>query len=194
MICKVFILQDPRYEIQRIQRLVIRDKMAAVVNDDKLKTLVSLAVAGCIISHNPEAAGCLGPFPGTTPYHAVEEPLTTLCTCAQVSVSVVNQYLDFGVVQKLCNVGHHGYGSILLQIELTVSLAMFLLEPAPSRAWNTATPNYAFGSVDSLLHSRVVVEEVAGTLTRSRILIMRVNGNIGLIALFEKEHTRLTFH
>jgi hypothetical protein len=97
--------------------LVIRNQVAAVVNDYKLETQVSLAVTSSLVSHNPKASCSFGPMLGATPIHTVQQHLTALCTSTQVAVSIVNQYLNFGVIQKLGNVRNHRDGSILLQVE-----------------------------------------------------------------------------
>jgi hypothetical protein len=65
--------QDPRHE-----RTGCKELLSAVVNDNKLETQMSLAVAGILLSHNPKATWCLGPLPGTTPFRTIEQHLTTL--------------------------------------------------------------------------------------------------------------------
>jgi hypothetical protein len=141
--------------------------VSAVVNDNKLETQMSLAVAGTLISQHPKAAWYLGPLPGTTPIHTIQQHLTALRISAHVAISVVNQHLNLGVVQKFRNVWSHGNGAILVQTEMTVLLVLLLLQSSPAaRTWNTASPLDMFRSMKSLLHVRVFEEVSSGNISR----------------------------
>jgi hypothetical protein len=126
-VVRKLILQDPRYEIQRIHVLVIRNKVAAVVNDDKLKTFVS-AIAR-VSSPTTQRLGV--PWSILAPLHTIPLRSLSLPQPHVPSLGLRKSRLEFWRRPKLCNVGHHGYGSILLH-ELTFAV-VFLVEPPPSR-------------------------------------------------------------
>jgi hypothetical protein len=108
--------------------LVIRNQVSAVANDNKLETQMSLVVAGTLISQNPNAMWCLGPFLGATSIHSVQRYLTTLRISTQVAISILYRHLtNLGVVQKSPNALIHGSGLILLHIKLARLMVLLLL-------------------------------------------------------------------